>query len=264
MWDSAERRLPPRRRCWSPRTSAPATSWPRRTWTPARTPRPRPSWSGSCAPTRARSTPACSSGFLLRPGQALRRGDRGPARGRQHRAQAARALPLPRHRVLPGQGVRPRGRDAAGRAHPRRQAEGSALPARRRATRSRQKFDDAVQPFRHVITLDPKHAEAYNYVGYMYAERGQNLDEAVPADRQGARRSSRTTATSSTASAGPTTSRAATRRRCASSSAPSTKAKEDPVIFEHLGDALHQERPRRGRRSPPGRRRCSSIPPPTA
>ena len=33
--------------------------------------------------------------------------------------------------------------------------------------------------FRRVIVLDPAHAEAYNYVGYMFAERGQNLDEAV-------------------------------------------------------------------------------------
>src|SRR5207244_8334356 len=41
------------------------------------------------------------------------------------------------------------------------------------------KFDDAVRQFREVITLDPKHAEAYNYVGYMSAERGQNLDEAI-------------------------------------------------------------------------------------
>ncbi len=30
-----------------------------------------------------------------------------------------------------------------------------------------------------MISIDPKHAEAYNYVGYMYAERGQNLDEAI-------------------------------------------------------------------------------------
>jgi tetratricopeptide (TPR) repeat protein len=30
-----------------------------------------------------------------------------------------------------------------------------------------------------VIALDPKNAEAYNYVGYMYAERGTNLDEAI-------------------------------------------------------------------------------------
>src|SRR5213078_3839669 len=33
--------------------------------------------------------------------------------------------------------------------------------------------------FERVIAIDPKHAEAYNYVGYMYAERGQNLDEAI-------------------------------------------------------------------------------------
>jgi tetratricopeptide (TPR) repeat protein len=30
-----------------------------------------------------------------------------------------------------------------------------------------------------VIAIDPKHAEAYNYVGYMYAERGENLEEAI-------------------------------------------------------------------------------------
>jgi Flp pilus assembly protein TadD len=36
-----------------------------------------------------------------------------------------------------------------------------------------------VRAFRRVIALDPKHAEAYNYVGYMFAERGQNLEEAV-------------------------------------------------------------------------------------
>ena len=41
------------------------------------------------------------------------------------------------------------------------------------------KFDDAVRAFQRVIAIDPKHAEAYNYVGYMYAERGQNLDEAI-------------------------------------------------------------------------------------
>ena len=29
------------------------------------------------------------------------------------------------------------------------------------------------------IAIDPRHAEAYNYVGYMYAERGENLEEAV-------------------------------------------------------------------------------------
>ena len=42
-----------------------------------------------------------------------------------------------------------------------------------------QRFDDAIAAFRRVVALDPKHAEAYNYIGYMYAERGQNLPEAV-------------------------------------------------------------------------------------
>src|SRR5262249_15121845 len=40
------------------------------------------------------------------------------------------------------------------------------------------KFDQAVSEFRRVIALDPKHAEAYNYVGYMFAEKGIRLDEA--------------------------------------------------------------------------------------
>jgi len=30
-----------------------------------------------------------------------------------------------------------------------------------------------------VIALDPKHAESYNYIGYMYAEKGTNLSEAI-------------------------------------------------------------------------------------
>src|SRR5207249_1638378 len=41
-----------------------------------------------------------------------------------------------------------------------------------------QKFDDAVKLFRRVIVLDPQHAEAYNFVGYMYAEKGQKIEEA--------------------------------------------------------------------------------------
>jgi len=42
-----------------------------------------------------------------------------------------------------------------------------------------QRFDDAVKSFRRVIQIDPKHAESYNYIGYMYAEKGVNLTEAV-------------------------------------------------------------------------------------
>src|SRR5439155_1209265 len=67
----------------------------------------------------------------LRTRQALRRGDRHPARRRQHGAQAARAVPLPRDRVLPRQAVRSVSRDAPGGPDPRRQAEGPPLPAGR-------------------------------------------------------------------------------------------------------------------------------------
>ncbi len=41
------------------------------------------------------------------------------------------------------------------------------------------RFDEAITSFRRVLVLDPKHAESYNYIGYMYVERGQNLTEAV-------------------------------------------------------------------------------------
>ena len=49
------------------------------------------------------------------------------------------------------------------------------------------RFDDAVRTFRRVLVLDPKHAESYNYIGYMYAEQGHNLTEAVRAHQERAR-----------------------------------------------------------------------------
>jgi len=36
-----------------------------------------------------------------------------------------------------------------------------------------------VRAFRRVIAIDPKHAESYNFIGYMYAEKGVNLPEAI-------------------------------------------------------------------------------------
>lgn len=38
--------------------------------------------------------------------------------------------------------------------------------------------DAAVQHFRHCLDLDAEHASALNYLGYMWAERGENLTEA--------------------------------------------------------------------------------------
>ena len=37
----------------------------------------------------------------------------------------------------------------------------------------------AIKEFRETIRLDPKFADAYNYLGYMFAEASTNLDEAI-------------------------------------------------------------------------------------
>lgn len=48
------------------------------------------------------------------------------------------------------------------------------------ALQERQKeFDKAADTFRKVIDLDPKHASALNYLGYMWAEQGVRLNEAL-------------------------------------------------------------------------------------
>ncbi|MDX1503041.1 MAG: tetratricopeptide repeat protein [Thermoanaerobaculia bacterium] len=41
------------------------------------------------------------------------------------------------------------------------------------------RYDDAEGAFRHLLDLSPDFAPALNYLGYMWAERGTNLDEAV-------------------------------------------------------------------------------------
>jgi tetratricopeptide (TPR) repeat protein len=41
------------------------------------------------------------------------------------------------------------------------------------------KYDAAERAFRAALALDPKHAPTLNYLGYMLADRGQRLDEAV-------------------------------------------------------------------------------------
>jgi len=41
-----------------------------------------------------------------------------------------------------------------------------------------QKFEEAEKNFRKCLSIEPDFAEALNYLGYMWAERGENLDEA--------------------------------------------------------------------------------------
>ena len=47
------------------------------------------------------------------------------------------------------------------------------------ALQAQNKYDDAEKQYRSVLAADPKNAEALNDLGYMFAERGQKLDEAV-------------------------------------------------------------------------------------
>lgn len=47
------------------------------------------------------------------------------------------------------------------------------------ALQAQNRYDDAETLYRSVLAADPKSAEALNDLGYMFAERGQKLDEAV-------------------------------------------------------------------------------------
>ena len=88
-----------------------------------------------------------------------------------------------------------------------------------------------------MIRLDPKHAEAYNYVGYMYAEKGINLDEAVKListalDLEPDNGYFIDSLGWALYQQGRYAEALRELKRAVE------KAKEDPVIFEHLGDAL--------------------------
>jgi tetratricopeptide (TPR) repeat protein len=41
------------------------------------------------------------------------------------------------------------------------------------------RFDDMVRELRWVVDRNPRHADALNFLGYSYAERGENLGEAI-------------------------------------------------------------------------------------
>ena len=46
------------------------------------------------------------------------------------------------------------------------------------------RFDDVVKSMQTTLTLDPHHADALNYLGYSYAERGVKLEEAITLTKQ--------------------------------------------------------------------------------
>lgn len=40
------------------------------------------------------------------------------------------------------------------------------------------RFDESIEAMKKVLAIEPEHAEALNFIGYMYADRGIHLDEA--------------------------------------------------------------------------------------
>lgn len=46
------------------------------------------------------------------------------------------------------------------------------------------RFDDVVRAMETALSLDPHHADALNYLGYSYAERGINIDQALSLTRR--------------------------------------------------------------------------------
>ncbi len=106
-----------------------------------------------------------------------------------------------------------------------------------------------------MIALDPKHAEAYNYIGYMYAESGQNLAEAIELIQKALALEPENGYfidslgwayyQQGTLSRGPA--RAAARGRA--------WPRKTRCIFEHLGDAYLKNGLRRGGHRARGRRR---------
>ncbi len=46
------------------------------------------------------------------------------------------------------------------------------------------RFDEVVKEMEQVLVLDPEHADALNYLGYSYADRGINVEEAVSLTQQ--------------------------------------------------------------------------------
>jgi len=74
---------------------------------------------------------------------------------------------------------RKRGIDVLETAHKRAPKDADILFALGAAYDQDHRSDQAERAFRDLIAADPKNAEALNYLGYLLAERGKNLEEAL-------------------------------------------------------------------------------------
>ena len=115
------------------------------TWTRARTPRRGSSWSDPRAPTRARSTRACSSASCTAAPSATTRRSRLLREAINLEPKRPELFLYLGTALLPGQAVRPGGRSAAGRSRASTTSRRTCTSSSGSSTRSSERFDDAVR-----------------------------------------------------------------------------------------------------------------------
>jgi Flp pilus assembly protein TadD len=103
------------------------------------------------------------------------------------------------------------------------------------------RFDDVVRAMETAIKLDPHHADALNYLGYSYAERGVKIDQALSLTKRAvALKPSNGYYVDSLAWAlfksGLLTESLTEMKRAVA------LAGDDPVLYEHLGDIYAKQR----------------------
>ena len=98
----------------------------------------------------------------------------------------------------------------------------------------------AEENFRKAISLDPHLAEAYNYLGYIFAEEGRNLDEAVLFTKKAVELDPENAAYIDSLGWA-YFKKGMTQKALEELKKAASIAKEDPAIREHLGDAYFEE-----------------------
>ena len=99
-------------------------------------------------------------------------------------------------------------------------------------------FDEMVAHLKRTIEIDPKHAEAMNFLGYSYAEKDLNLDEALKLIKESL--SLKPGNGYITDSLGWVYFKMGNYKKALKALQKATSiVQDDPVIFEHLGDAYN-------------------------
>ncbi len=107
------------------------------------------------------------------------------------------------------------------------------------------RYADAEQSFRAALSKDPLHGPTLNYLGYMFAERGERLDEAI-SFWNGHWRPTPGTPPIWTASAGRTSDKGTSPRRGRYLSLAAERLPRNSVVQDHWGDVLLADGDRTG------------------